>query len=146
MKLIVLLGKSNEGKSETLNIVYQYLLLFGYAQVHGHYRDLGNKINKDCIDILEKKGQKVGLAMMGDYGRNANEPIDSNGEHVQDFIAYFQLHSCDVAIVACNSNLVNAVAHINSLNPVLFTKTVHSLTSMHRIVNGEDAEKIYKSI
>jgi len=41
MDIIALRGDENEGNSETLNIVYQLLLLFGYKQVPVHFRELG---------------------------------------------------------------------------------------------------------
>jgi len=140
MEIIALRGNQNEGKSETLNTVYQLMLLFGYQQVPGHFRQLGNPTQKDFTDILEKKGRKVGIATMGDFDVNKKYPQDT----VQELLKYLERNGCDKAICACNNGLAIAVNFINGYNHVYLSKTVTVVQSEHRIKNGEDAEKIYK--
>lgn len=140
MKVIALTGNTNVGKSTTLNIVYQYLLLFGYTQVAGHFRELGDSKNKDFIDIVEKKGKKVGIATMGDYG-------SGSGDSVQNLLIDLAAQGCDVAICACNNNLPAAISHINTYpHHIFINKIVASSLAQQRIENGADAELIYKQV
>lgn len=142
MDVIVLVGGKNTGKSKTLNIVYQYMLLFGYVQVPGHFMEIGNRDFYDCRDILEKKGKKVGIATMGDF--EDKQP----GETVQDLLNYFDTNGCNIAICACNDMLQVALAFIRTYNHQIIQKTVRRNRdgSDERIVNGEDAERVYRLI
>lgn len=143
MEVIALRGQSDKGKSETLNIVYQLMLQFGYLQTPpgpAHFRMLGNLVQRDFIDILERKGKKVGIATMGDYGGNATESV-------KNLLAYLDSQGCDVAVCACRigiASILNAVVKY----PIhhFIDKTVTSNPHEERIKNAEDAEKIYKLI
>lgn len=146
MDIIALRGNQNQGKSETLNIVYQLMLLFGYTQVSGHFRGLGNPANKDCIDILEKRGARIGIALMGDYERQLSANITPAGDTVQDLLTYLQVNGCTKAICACNNSLGHAISFIQTFNHTFVNKTVTALASEHRIKNGMDAEVIYKLV
>lgn len=139
-KIIALRGDSGKGKSKTLNIVYQHLLLFGFVQVPAHFRRLGSRVNYDFIDIVEKKGVKVGIATMGDYD------IDSNIDCIENLIDHLVNEKCDVVICAVNSKLIKAIKHISFYNHEFIEKMKSSSDHEERIKNGEDAEKIYKLI
>jgi len=141
-EIIALRGNSNNGKSKTLNIVYQYLLLFGFTQIPGKFRSLGNPNQYDFIDILEKKGLKVGIATMGDYHITARKTPDDSVENLIDYLASEQ---CDKVICAVNAGLNNAITHISSYKYEFVDKVV-ATADFERIKNGEDAEKIYKLI
>lgn len=144
MDIIALRGSTNVGKSETLNIVYQFMLLFGYTQVSGHFRVLGNPANKDCIDILEKKGIRIGIVMMGDYEKpNAEAPQQDT---IPGLLTYLQNNGCVKAICACNNSLKNALIFIQTYNHIFINKTITNNPAEQRIINGEDADKIYKLI
>lgn len=146
MKIIALQGKRNKGKSETLNIVYQFMLLFGYTQVPGHFRELGNPIQKDFTDILEKKGMRIGIATLGDYDDYKSDSDALPGDIIQDLITHLQSHGCKKVICACNIKLAKAIAFIKSYQHHFVKKTETSVKSEQRIRNGEDAEIIYKLV
>ena len=146
MEVIVLKGDSKKGKTETLTIVYQAMLLFGYTQVHGHYKKLGNPANKDFLDILEKHGTKIGIATLGDFDDYASSGA-APGEIVQDLIFYLQNNWCSKVICVCNNDLQNAFSFIQNFPQVhVITKTLASSPSSQKMKNGEDAEMIYRLI
>lgn len=138
MEVIALRGNSNTGKSETVNIVYQYLMLFGYAQVPGHFRGpLGNPVMRDFIDVVEKKGVLIGIVTQGDYAIGP--------ESVKTHLAALQAAGCVKAVCACTTkpgtiNAVKAYPH------VFVDKTIATSPAQERVVNAFDAEKIYKLI
>ncbi len=138
MEVIALLGDSSNGKSETINIVYQLMLLFGYVQVPGHFRQLGNPIQKDFIDVLEKKGNRVGLVSLGDY---APPHKDSLLIH----LTILQSLGCKKAVCACSTRPLKIKSSISAFSPVFINKTACPEPE-HRVRNGEDAERIYKLI
>jgi len=149
MEIIVLKGKSNTGKSETLNIVYQLMLLFGYSQVPGHFRVLGNSQNHDCIDILKKNGVRVGIFTMGDYGDYEEYPKEVIlGDIVQDLIKYLESNGCAKAVIACNTELIEALEFIGNYTPHIHIvdKQKTPDESLMRIINEKDAEILYKLI
>lgn len=137
MEVIALHGPSNKGKSETLNIVYQLMLLYGYTQVPGHFRILGNPVQKDFIDILEKDGKCYGIATMGDYARKPNECV-------KDLLHYLNSQGCHKAICACNDNLLGTVNAVKAYAHTLYPKTnVTPHEHLYRIINHQDALHIY---
>ncbi|GAA3972561.1 hypothetical protein GCM10022246_26080 [Pedobacter ginsengiterrae] len=142
-KIIALRGDSNRGKSKTLNIVYQYLLLFGYVQVPKYFGVLGNRDQYDFIDIVEKKGVKVGIATMGDYQNGLQRKRKGS---VESMIDHLVGAGCDVVVCAVNLGLTRAISHISSYPHEFVNKSVSLSDDEERIKNGEDAEKIYKLI
>jgi len=92
MKVIALKGKSNVGKSETVNIVYQFLLSEGFQQMPGIFSVCGNPAMRDFIDVLEKDGVKVGIVSQGDYVRELKKHL-----HL------FKTSECVIAICACTT-------------------------------------------
>lgn len=143
MEIIALKGNSDCGKSKTLNIAYQFLLLFGYTQVLGHYRQLGNPNQYDFLDIIEKKGLKVGFVTMGDY-QNTSKKFAHDS--VENLINYLIASGCDKIVCGVNTNLTHAINHISTFKHTFIDKTITVLHSEQRFKNGEDAEKIYKLI
>jgi hypothetical protein len=142
-KIIALRGDSDRGKSKTLNIVYQYLLLFGYGQVPKYFDVLGNHDQYDFIDMVERKGVKVGIATMGDYENG----VQRNKKYsVESLIDYLVAEGCDIVVCAVNSGLTRAISHISSYPHEFVDKTVSVSDDEERIKNGEDAENIYKKI
>lgn len=142
-KIIALRGDSNRGKSKTLNIVYQYLLLFGYVQVPKNFGILGNRDQYDFIDVVEKKGVKVGVATMGDYQNGLQRKRKVSVESIIDHLIGA---GCDVVVCAVNSGLIRAISHIYTSPHEFVDKTVSVSDGEERIKNGEDAERIYKLI
>lgn len=138
MDVIALLGDSDNGKSETINTLYQLMLLFGYVQVPGHFRRLGNAVQKDFIDVLERKGKRIGLVSMGDYAPPNNNSLPNH-------LVTLQNAGCKKAVCACSTKPGTIASSITNFSPLFVNKTVCP-ESEHRIRNGEDAELIYKLI
>jgi hypothetical protein len=140
MKVIALRGNPNQGKSTTLNIAYQFMLLNGFIQVPGHFRVLGNPVQKDFIDILKIENKIVGIATMGDYSRKGYDSV-------KELLTYLDSQKCDVAICACNLNKAGTLSAVSNYpNHFFVDKTITSVESKIRIINGADAEKVYTFI
>ncbi|MDO9187593.1 MAG: hypothetical protein Q7W13_16400 [Bacteroidia bacterium] len=134
MKIIALKGGVNSGKSHTINIVYHFLLRDGYTQLPGHFRILGNPKFEDVIDILIKKGIKIGLIGMGDYQKG----IDS----LASLIMELEIKGCDVVICSCRNIPKIEMAVTNYPNHFFVDKTPSSGDDNNRIVNVFDAERV----
>lgn len=144
MDIIALKGNANSGKSETLNIVYQFLLRSGFTQVPGHFRVLGNPAQRDFLDIVERNSMKIGIATMGDYQKYLKGVKE--GDIVQDLLKYLESNGCTKAICACNSKLNLALSYIQNHQHVLLEKTETSILAEQRVSNGEDAELIFSHL
>jgi hypothetical protein len=138
MKVIALRGQINSGKSHTLNIVYQFLLRDGYIQVPGFFEVLGNPKFEDVLDILEKGGKRVGICGMGDYTIGAGS--------LKALLARLGSQGCHVAVCSCQSKprIIKAVTDYPDHDFV--DKTPSSGSENHRIVNGIDAESMYRLV
>ncbi|MES2276809.1 MAG: hypothetical protein V4592_12355 [Bacteroidota bacterium] len=138
MEVIALRGAPNQGKSETINIVYQYILLFGYKQVPGHFEVL-NKDLKDFIDVVEKDGVKIGIVSMGDYEKTDNE------YSISRLLEILFNAGCQRAICGCTINPRQPTEEaVKKYSHIFINKTQASDDGNQRIVNGKDAETLYK--
>ena len=142
MKLILLTGASNTGKSQTLNIVFNALQIFGYQRFQNHFRVLGDPVQRDFIDITERNNYRVGFATMGDYEVNKAHPNDT----VQALFAYLQNQQCECIVMACNDNLNVAFNFLMQNNPIIIHKQVDANPTNQLILNSIDAEIIFKLI
>ena len=141
MDVIALTGKSNCGKTETLNIVYQFLLQNGYVQIQNpiFFKVLGNPVMRDFIDILEKGNRKVGIVTVGDYVIG-NISIQKN-------LAYLDAAGCNIAITACTTKNPKAEFQVKFYpNSTLISKISTNELSKERIENYFYAQKIINSI
>lgn len=153
MYVIALAGKKNRGKSHTLNIVYQLLLSDGYTQVknlppHFIFRILGNPVQEDFIDILQKRGKVIGFATMGDYYQGNK---DDKGDTIKNLLKTLFDVGCTTAICACTTeNLSKDESKIQleiGLYPnIVLEKSVTNIQSQERIINNIDAQKIFNHI
>jgi hypothetical protein len=142
MKLIILTGASNTGKSQSLNITFNALSNFGYTRFQNHFRVLGNPIQNDFLDIVERNNHRVGFATMGDYEVNKSHIDDT----VQALFRLLQTQQCDVIVMACNSNLAIALAFLQVQNPICIHKQIDNNPNVQLVLNAVDAEIIYKLI
>jgi hypothetical protein len=135
MKVIALRGSVSSGKSHTINIVYQLLLVEGFRQVPGYFRELGNPMNEDIIDVLEKDNTLVGVIGIGDYER---------GEvALSKLLKELEKIGCKIVFCTCRSNrpgIEEAVS--NYIDHVFVGKTTSLGASNHRIVNNIDAKRM----
>jgi hypothetical protein len=148
MKLIVLKGRSNCGKSDTLNKVYRMVLEIGYENSGDiTARILGNQNNNDRLDMLARNGHTIGFAMMGDYDREGG---DVAGEHdyIQSLVRLLLDNSCDVIIAACNNDCTIALQEFMTLRAIIVEKRINETNSLNiqNLLNGIDAEIIFKLI
>ncbi len=153
MYVIALAGEKDSGKSHTLNIVYQLLLFDGYKQVENlplpyQYRILGNPIQKDFTDILEKKGKLIGFATMGDYYTGDNVAKEDT---IKNLLEVLFDAGCTIALCACKSkNPSNDKSKIQGeigLYPnIIIEKSPKAILSKERIVNNTDAQNIFNLI
>lgn len=105
MKVIVLKGRDNSGKTTTLKKVHEFLMKAGGEQETNYKVDL--KGNDDFRDVINFAGKKIGIVTQGDYGKKQiKQGCDvekmtafSVGEHLE---ALDRAH-CDVAICACTT-------------------------------------------
>lgn len=134
MELIVLKGNPNRGKTETLNIVYQFLLVDGYKQIPGFFKDLKHG---DFIDVLsDPKGRIIGIVTQGDYPKGDY----SVGNHLK----YLENAKCIKTICAqtlgdTKERIAKTIATYTHKH---LEKKEESDKSLQRIVNHKDAIKI----
>jgi len=138
MKVIALKGPVDSGKSHTINIVYQFLLRDGYKQVPGHFEILGNPKFEDVFDVLEKGGKRVGICGMGDYA--------IGGGSLKNLLDRLEKLGCYVSICGCQDKPRIERAVSAYVDHVFVKKTASSGRENDRIVNGIDAEVIFKLV
>lgn len=138
MNLIVLKGRPNKGKTQTLNIVYHFLLANGYKQMPGFFKDLANG---DFMDVLtDPHGNIIGIVTQGDYAKGRN--------FVGNHLKYLENANCSKTICAqtlgaTKSRIANIIATYSHTDLV---KTEEISKSLQRIENCNDAIKIIGSI
>lgn len=140
MRVIALLGGVNTGKSHTINIVYQLLLLNHYVQVPGHFRELGNPDFEDIIDVLQNTtfGKRVGIVGMGDY------PPGHGAAGLDSLLSELQVAGCNIAVCACTDKpAIKAAVTAYPVHQWVDKTLVGKKESAYRLVNNFDAVRIY---
>lgn len=138
MKIIALRGVENTGKSHVINIVYQFMLKDRWIQLPGHFRELGNSIYEDVIDILVKDEKLVGIIGAGDY------QIGNIG--LSKLLKELEIKGCDVVICSCRTNPKIEAAVLKYPNSLWINKTLSTGRNNDRIVNGIDAVGLFNLI
>lgn len=119
------------------------MLFSGYTQAPPgpkHFGVLGNPIQRDFMDILEKEGRRIGFATMGDYAAKKDACV-------ADLLAYLLGQGCDTAVCACNLGKQGTIdAVIFYPNHQFIDKDVTRLKPEERIKNGQDARKIFNLV
>jgi len=138
MEVISLQGASNKGKSETINIIYQMLLLNGYTQVPGVFvGPLGNSVMKDFLDVLQKGNKLVGIVSQGDYVIGANS--------LKNHLAKLFAAGCHKTICACTTK-AGTISAVNAYKNIVIHKTIAITASLERLQNNFDATTIYNQV
>jgi len=133
MDVIALMGESNVGKTQTLNILYSLLLANDYTQVLGHFQD---HKNNDFMDILEKGGVRIGIATQGDYSRE-----------LPKYLSYLSNNGCIKAVCACTTDKKGTINAVNAYRNIpIPPKSKESNDFLQRIVNTNDALHILTEI
>lgn len=140
MKVIVLKGENDSGKTQTLKIVYVLLLKEGYKQADSNnFQYLDG--NGDFIDILEFKGKKIGIVTQGDYSEGEN----SVKNHLKKLKDYDHNCGCDIAICACTigKNIEKTILE-DYPKARSIDKTTNEKVSLRLIENTQKAMEIIK--
>jgi len=133
MRIIALRGGGSCGKTATLNLVYDRLLLPTNSGISTGKKQVGGDI-RDFSDIVNYKGLTVAFYSMGDL---AFATIDA--------INKYNSLSIDVLVIASNIKFVKPIQLILTFTHDLVTKTVASPinTSNNNIANTSDANTIF---
>jgi hypothetical protein len=107
----MLSGKSNSGKTTTLNLVYDYII-HAHGTVISPKRMLGDTAYLDFECVLGYKNKTVAIFSMGDL----------SGDVCGAFIKYNG--QCDVLICACNTRLVYPYQQIKHYPNDIIAKTM----------------------
>lgn len=110
MKIIMLKGPNNSGKTMTLNLVYDELVNNRQAKIIEPRTAISNN---DFSCLLEYKGLKVAIFSMGDYVKDINS--------IWNAIKNYTNKSADVLIIA-NSNKLIPETSMRQHNYVLIIK------------------------
>lgn len=134
MRILVLHGMSNVGKSTTLNLVYD-LLIAASASSHGNRTVEGNPIYSDFSETLTYKGEVIEFFTMGDYPKSLEIAI-RNAAHGK----------ANVFICAC-SRLSGPLISILQLHRTAFiNKNVSVIRRQQHVYNRADAQTIFNLI
>jgi len=124
MKIILLSGKPDTGKSETFDLLYKKLTQNNKKKIIAKKTVLGDPEEKDFECVVDYKGQKVALYSMGDFDLKCIEAI----------IKYAH---CDVLILAYSE----AVHHIIKKSEAKSKSKAAQVKA-----NEEDCEKIIEEL
>lgn len=139
MRIIVLEGMPNKGKTTTIWLVRDLLLAAGgLATAFKIYGTPPRPYIDDFEDIIENyKSLKIGVYSSGDYSNDLAAAVRR-----------FSSLGCDVLICALSINnpKINANKAINSFVNRRITKTVEPNKSLQPVVNNTDANTIFSLI
>jgi hypothetical protein len=148
MYVIALSGKENSGKSQTLNIVFNLLLLDGYKQVENlpppfRRKSLGTVEQKDFTDVVQKNGKIIGIATMGDY---YSKPGHNNPDTIKSLLRALFDAGCTTAICACREDEAVNREELADFPNIIFKKSTSNEQWEQWIKNNSDAQSIFNHI
>ncbi len=134
MRIIVLQGMPNNGKTTTINLVWNMLCTNG--GVSTNRQPYGGDPN-DFMDTILWNNLRIGILSMGDM----STPISHE-------IWNFNNQKCDVVICALSTNnpQVRANNAINSFTNTRLNKTIANAQLSEQQANTSDAQTIYNLI
>ena len=135
MRIIVLQGMPNTGKTITLNIVYNLLLQSG--GVSSNNQAIGNPLQNDFSDIVLRGNQRIAFYTMGDYST-----------YLANAIYNYERQNCDLMICALSTDTpkVRANNALNQFNATRINKAIASHSSIELAINTADAQIIFNLI
>lgn len=133
MRIIALRADSNQGKTSTLNLVYNRVTDIINGGISTCKKQEGAD-PKDFSDIVNYKGLRVAFFTMGDSTRPLVNAIRNYGSI-----------GIDVLVCANNTKKVNQLKEINKFpnNIILKTIAVPSNTANDLVANTTDANTIF---
>ena len=132
MNIIALVGPPSCGKTTTLNILYQMLLVQG--GVSTNRQQLGGNRN-DFSDIVRWNGRSIVIFTMGDYSTQLIQAVQQ-----------FSGQNCDVFICACNSRLVKPQREFALYQNIIFNKNQEPNTLSRVTADNQMAQGIFNAI
>lgn len=135
MKIIVLQGMPNTGKTRTLNLVSD--LLLQSVGISTNRQVIGNPVQNDFSDIILWNNLKIAFFTMGDYSTYlANAIYDYNNQN------------CDVMVCALSTNTAKVRANnaLNNFNAIRINKTIAPNQNAEIAINTADAQTLYNLI
>lgn len=135
MRIIVLQGLPNTGKTRTLNLVYNLLVPNG-GGVSTNRQPLGGDPS-DFSDIVVRGTQRIAFFTMGDYST-----------YLANAIYDYDRQNCDVLICALSTNTAKVRANnaLNQFNATRINKNVAPNPTAELASNTADAQTIFNLI
>jgi len=136
MRIIVLQGMPNTGKTRTLNLVYNMLVPNG-GSVSTNRQVIGNPIQNDFSDIVIRGTQRIAFYTMGDYST-----------HLANAIYDYDRQNCDILVCALSTNTAKVRANnaLNQFSATRINKTVAPNATAELATNTADAQSIFNLI
>jgi hypothetical protein len=135
MRIIVLQGMPNTGKTRTLNLVYDMLVPNG-GGVSTNRQPLGGD-PRDFSDIVVRGNQRIAFFTMGDYST-----------YLANAIYDYDRQSCDVLVCALSTNTAKVRANntLNQFNATRINKTIAPNPTAELAINTADAQTLFNLI
>lgn len=136
MRIIVLQGMPNTGKTSTLNLVYDLLVPNG-GGVSTNRQVIGNPKQNDFSDIVVRGTQRIAFFTMGDYST-----------YLANAIYDYDRQGCDVLVCALSTNTAKVRANnaLNQFNATRINKTIAPNATAELATNKADAQTIFNLI
>lgn len=135
MRIIALQGMPDIGKTSTLNLVYDMLVLNG-GGVSTIRQPLGGD-PRDFSDIVVRGTQRIAFFTMGDYST-----------YLANAIYDYDRQGCDVLVCALSTNNAKVRANnaLNQFNTTRINKTIAPNGTSELATNTADAQTIFNLI
>ncbi len=131
MRIIVLTGISNSGKTTTLNLLYS-MLVPNIAQSHNNRVVLGNPVQNDFSETITYHNETVEFFTMGDYPKKLELAIRD---------AFYR--NIDIFICACSGLSPVLINELQKHRTAFINKTVSIINTQQNIFNTADAQTIF---
>jgi len=103
MKIILLSGKPETGKSTTFNLLYDKLTQNGKRNIVSEKKELGDPEDKDFECVVKYRGKTVALYSMGDFDLKCVEAIVKYAHCDILILAYSEERHCIIKKSEVNS-------------------------------------------
>jgi hypothetical protein len=136
MRIIVLQGMPNIGKTRTLNLVYDMLVAPNGTGISTNRQPLGGDPN-DFLDIVIRGNQRIAFYTMGDYST-----------YLSTAIYNYERQHCDAMVCALSTNTAKVRANnaINQFNNTRINKAVANNQVTEQKANITDAQTVLNLI
>jgi hypothetical protein len=129
MKIIMLHGEQNRGKTAVLHLFHEILIAAGGKP--SCVERIGAKNQRDFSDTVNYKNKKIAVFTMGDL----EKPL-------RDAIQHYSAAGCDVLVCACNDSYTNLLGQAS----IPLEKTLASDLFSRNEANRYDAFRIVREL